>query len=91
MSRGGKREGAGRPKGSYSAAGKAKRMIWARPKNISLAEFARLVINDPEQPTDIREHMTLVAAPWFERDTGGGGSRSGPTVSGAPVHSHLRS
>lgn len=59
MARGGKRPGAGRPKGSLSAAGKVKRMIWARPKDVPLREFAMSVINDPEQPADIRERMAV--------------------------------
>jgi hypothetical protein len=55
--RGGRRPGAGRPKGSLSAAGVVKRMIWARPKDVSLREFGLSVVNDPDQPADIRAAM----------------------------------
>ncbi|WP_315924843.1 hypothetical protein [Mesorhizobium sp. SP-1A] len=55
--KGGRRPGAGRPKGSLSAAGKVRRMIWARPKDLSLVEFGLSIINDPDQPADIRAAM----------------------------------
>jgi hypothetical protein len=55
--RGGKRPGAGRPKGSFSAAGKVRRMIWARPKGQTLRDFCRSVVDDETQPADIRATM----------------------------------
>ncbi len=57
MPRGGKRPGAGRPKGSLSAGGKVRRLIWSRPKDVPLVEFAMSVINDPDQPLEIRGRM----------------------------------
>ena len=57
MPRGGKRPGAGRPKGSLGAGGKVRRLIWNRPKDVSLVEFGLSIVNDPNQPLEIREQM----------------------------------
>jgi hypothetical protein len=55
--RGGKRPGAGRPKGALGAGGKVRRLIWNRPKDVSLIEFARSIIDDPNQSVEIRQRM----------------------------------
>ena len=71
---GGKRHGAGRPKGSLGAAGKARLLIANRPSGVSPLAFMLAVMRDENQPRDVRDRMAVAAAPYCHVRMGREGS-----------------